>query len=124
MRYRSIFPAFVSGSLVTALMMSQSLAQNDSAPALLAEFRPIGGSGNNLRNPGLDAVPGNPELALAPLSFANGPDDGLVGGPNARAISNVIAGGTGGNGADAETTDPRASAWVYVFGHTGQWSGD
>jgi peroxidase len=116
MRYRSIFPALVSGSVVTALMMSQSLAQNDSAIALLAEFRPIGGSGNNLRNPALDAVPGNPELALAPLSFAKGTDDGLVGGPNARAISNVIAGGTGGNGVDAETTDPRASAWMYVFG--------
>jgi peroxidase len=116
MRHQSIYPALVSGSLVTGLMISQSFAQNDSAIALLAEFRPIGGSSNNLRNPGLDAVPGNPELTLAPLSFAKGTDDGLVGGPNARAISNVIAGGTGGNGVDAETTDPRASAWVYVFG--------
>ena len=116
MRHQSIFPALVSGSLVTAVMISQSLAQNDSPIALLGEFRPIGGGGNNLNNPGFDPVPGSPELALAPLAFANGTDDGLVGGPNARAISNVIAGGTGSNGVDAETTDPRASAWVYVFG--------
>jgi peroxidase len=116
MRHRSVFPAIAYGSLVTALMISQSLAQNHSPIALLTEFRPIGGSGNNLHNPGLDAVPGSAELALAPLAFAKGTDDGLVGRPNARAISNVIAGGAGSNGVDADSTDPTASAWVYLFG--------
>jgi peroxidase len=39
-----------------------------------------------------------------------------VSGPNPRIISNVIAGGTGADGQNAETTDPVASAWIYVFG--------
>src|SRR5437879_5319266 len=38
---------------------------------LLNEFRPIGGSGNNLENPDLDVVPGAPEIALAALNFAS-----------------------------------------------------
>jgi peroxidase len=84
--------------------------------SLLKEFRPIGGSGNNLQNPALDVVPGTPEIALTPLNFAPGTIDGLVDGPNARTISNEIAGGTGANGQNAETTDPVASAWLYVFG--------
>src|SRR5262245_11400706 len=82
---------------------------------LLPEFRPIGGTGNNLVNPDLDPVPGTPELAIAPLNFAAGADDPLVDAPNPRTISNVIAGGTGANGQDADTTDPHASAWLYVF---------
>jgi peroxidase len=83
---------------------------------LLDEFRPIGGSGNNLVNPDLDVVPNTPEIALTPLNFAPGTDDGLVDGPNPRTISNVISGGTGSNGVNAQTTDPVASAWMYVFG--------
>ena len=83
---------------------------------LLPEFRPIGGTGNNLENPDLDAVPGAPELAIAPLNFADGTTDGLVDAPNPRVISNVIAGGTGANGQDAQSTDQVASAWLYVFG--------
>jgi len=83
---------------------------------LLPEFRPIGASGNNLLNPGMDPVPGSPELAIAPLNFAPGTKDGLINGPNARLISNVIAGGTGANGQNAETNDPVYSAWMYVFG--------
>src|SRR6202047_4354225 len=83
---------------------------------LLEEFRPIGGSGNNLENPDLDVVPGSPEIALAPLNFAPGNDDGLVNGPNPRTISNVISGGTGANGQNGQTTDPKLSAWLYVFG--------
>jgi peroxidase len=83
---------------------------------LLEEFRPIGGSGNNRENPDLDVVPGSPEIALAPLNFAPGTDDGLVNGPNPRTISNVISGGTGANGQNGQTTDPVASAWLYVFG--------
>jgi peroxidase len=83
---------------------------------LLEEFRPIGDSGNNLENPDLDVVPGSPEIALAPLNFAPRTDDGLVNGPNPRTISNVISGGTGTNGVNGQTTDPTASAWLYVFG--------
>src|ERR1700674_4700883 len=83
---------------------------------LLEKFRPIGGSGNNLENPDLDVVPGSPEIALAPLNFAPRTDDGLVNGPNPRTISNVISGGTGTNGVNGQTTDPTASAWLYVFG--------
>ena len=82
---------------------------------LLEEFRPIGGSGNNLENPDLDVVPGSPEIALAPLNFAPRTDDGLVNGPNPRTISNVISGGTGANGQNGQTTDPVASAWF--LGH-------
>jgi peroxidase len=84
--------------------------------ALLPEFRPIGGSGNNLRHPGSDPVPGSPELALAPLNFGPGGDDALIDGPNPRLISNVIAGGTGAYGDNAESDDPVYSAWMYVFG--------
>ena len=83
---------------------------------LLPEFRPIGAVGNNLANPALNPVPGSPEIAIAPLNFAPGGHDGLVAGPNARLISNVICGGTGASGQDAETNDPVASAWLYVFG--------
>ena len=84
--------------------------------ALLPEFRPIGATGNNLANPALEPVPGSAELAIAPLNFAPGTDDGLINGPNARTISNVICGGTGANGQNAQSTDPVASAWLYVFG--------
>jgi heme peroxidase len=83
---------------------------------LLREFRPIGGGGNNLANPALNAVPGTPELAIAPLNFAHGTNNGLAPAPNPRTISNVIAGGTGANGQNAETEDSTATAWLYVFG--------
>jgi peroxidase len=82
---------------------------------LLPEFRPIGGTGNNLQNPDLDVVPGSAEIALAPLNFADD-NDTLVEAPNPRTISNVIAGGTGANGQNAQSTEPYASAWMYVFG--------
>jgi len=83
---------------------------------LLKEFRPIGGGGNNLVHPEFNATPGSAEIAMTPLNFAPGTQDGLVGGPNPRTVSNVIAGGTGANGQNAETDDPVASAWLYVFG--------
>ncbi|MBV9578048.1 MAG: peroxidase [Chloroflexi bacterium] len=83
---------------------------------LLNEFRPIGGVNNNLTGQSPNATPNSPELALAPLNFAPGPNDGLVDGPNPRTISNVIAGGTGAQGQNGATTDPGASAWLYVFG--------
>lgn len=83
---------------------------------LLSEFRPIGGAGNNLQHPVLNAVPGNAELAFAPLNFAPGSTDGLVPGPNARTVSNLIAGATSTDGQNGQTTDPTLSAWLYVFG--------
>jgi len=103
---------FVSASELFA----QDNAQKPPQAELLREFRPIGGVGNNIVNPGLNAIPGAPEIALAPLNFAPGTNDGLVAAPNPRTISNVIAGGTGANGQNAETDDPTASAWLYVFG--------
>ncbi len=108
--------------LLAALLLSASAlmlwAAASAPPAvrLLKEFRPIGGTGNNLENPTLDAVPGSPERALAPQHYADGTADGLVDGPNPRLISNVLAGGSGEGGADAQTPDPTASAWLYVFG--------
>jgi len=84
--------------------------------SLLKEFRSIGGGDNNLRNPTLNAVPGNPELAFTPLNFAPGAHDGLISGPNPRTISNVIAGGTSASRQNGQTTDPVLSAWLYVFG--------
>jgi peroxidase len=116
MRKHSVFAAIVHGCLAGSLMLAPCLAQNHPPVSLLDEFRPIGGGGNNLINPGLDALPGNAQLSLAPLTFAPGPNNGLVSGPNPRTISNLIAGGTSSNGTDAETTDPSASAWLYVFG--------
>jgi peroxidase len=95
---------------------AQSVLSDQAHLRLLNEFRPIGGSGNNLENPTLDATPGKPELALAPLHFAPRTNDGLVNGPNPRVISNVIAGGTGANGENSDTADPVGSAWIYVFG--------
>jgi peroxidase len=41
----------------------------------LKEFRPIGGTGNNLKNPELDVVPGTPEIALTRLNFVRGTTD-------------------------------------------------
>jgi len=43
--------------------------------SLLKEFRPTGGTGNNLKNPELDVVPGSPEIALTPLNFVRGTTD-------------------------------------------------
>jgi peroxidase len=107
--------------LLIFVPLNQSIAQphhgqQNPQTVLLKEFRPIGGVGNNLANPALNAVPGAPELSLTPLNFAPGTNDGLVPAPNPRTISNVIAGGTGANGQNAETEDPVATAWLYVFG--------
>lgn len=64
--------AMASLALLTAA--SPSVAQNRAVAShqisLLGEFRPIGGSGNNLKDPSLNAIPGNAELALAPPNFA------------------------------------------------------
>jgi peroxidase len=106
--------AFAFGVIVTA--SSSAVFAQPSALDALPEFRPIGGTGNNLQNPKLDAIPGNAELNLAPLNFAARTRDGLISGPNPRVISNVIAGGTSAGGEDSETDDQVASAWLYVFG--------
>jgi len=109
--------------LSATLCFSAGLAAQSTSPdfstgsvTLLRQFRPIGGSGNNLVNPSLNATPGSPEIALAPLNFAPRTDNGLVAGPNPRTISNVISGGTGANGQNGATDDPAVSAWIYVFG--------
>ncbi len=86
---------------------------NPPPVSLLKNFRPIGGFRNNLSRPWLNATPNTPETALAPLNYVPG---NKLPGPNPRTISNQISGGTGTNGVNAETADPRASAWVYVFG--------
>jgi peroxidase len=113
-------PGYI-GCLMILAAASHMYAQHNSdqqepATELLKEFRPIGGTGNNIVKPGLDVVPGTPEIALTPLNFAAGTGDVLIAGPNPRTISNLIAGGTGANGQNAETDDHTASAWLYVFG--------
>ncbi|MBP0590227.1 peroxidase family protein [Paraburkholderia sp. LEh10] len=100
----------------------RALAGNQRSPSvthlipLLQSFRPIGGTGNNLDNPGFNATPGSPEQHLAPLNFAPGTADGLIRGPNPRTISNLISGGTGAQGQDGQSADSVASAWLYVWG--------
>jgi peroxidase len=104
---------------IVATLPIETLAQatfTNVSPTLLKEFRPIGGSGNNLQHPQFNPIPGSPELGIAPLNFAKGTHNGLIAGPNPRAISNTISGGTGLNGVNSETEDATASAWLYVFG--------
>lgn len=94
-----------------------SIAVSDTALTTVRQavaIRPLGGAGNNLLHPEYDAVPGSAEPALAAPNFA--PGEGLIDGPNPRTISNVLAGGTGATGQNEGTTDPTASAWLYVFG--------
>jgi peroxidase len=112
---RSRFSGIFGLVLIASASLSARPAQS-SGVALLPEFRPIGAVDNNLRNPKLDALPGNAEFNLAPLNFAPGTNDGLAKGPNPRTLSNVISGGTGSKGQNGSTTDPVASAWLYVFG--------
>ncbi|WP_168794105.1 peroxidase family protein [Paraburkholderia aromaticivorans] len=108
--------------IAAAALPARVFADNHGAPSavhpitLLQSFRPIGGTGNNLANPNFNATPGSPELKLAPLNFAPGTVNGLIGGPNPRTISNAISGGTGAQGQNGQTTDPVASAWLYVWG--------
>jgi peroxidase len=107
--------------LSPAILVAQQRDRGSETPhistvQLLPEFRPIGGSGNNLDNPSFDVIPGAAELIVAPLNFAAGTQNSLVAGPNPRSVSNVIAGGTGEQGQNAATVNPNASAWLYVFG--------
>jgi peroxidase len=115
-RGHPLFITYVFFVLTLSATAADLRGVNTPQISLLKEFRPIGGSGNNLENPDFDVVPGSPEIALAPLNFAPGTRDGLVNGPNPRTISNVISGGTGANGQNGQTTDPVVSAWLYVFG--------
>ena len=111
-------PKTIAGLLLfTAIAATANDLQNGGIPQVspLKEYRPIGAGGNNLTNPRLDPRPGTPEIALTPLNFAD-ENNTPVSGPNARTLSNVISGGTGASGQDSQTTDPTASAWVYVFG--------
>ena len=110
-------PKIIAGLLlVTAL---SATADEPPQVSLLREFRPIGGVRNNLQNWRLNAVPGAPEIALAPLNYIpdNATGNVILPGPNPRTISNQISGATGPNGEDLSLTeDPVASAWLYVFG--------
>lgn len=102
--------------LLAFAVVLASRAQGPRSGGLLREFRPIGGVNNNLMHPEFNAVPGSAELAIAPLRFADPVRLDPMGGPNARVVSNMIAGGASGSGDDSQTTDPVASAWLYVFG--------
>jgi hypothetical protein len=65
MRHYRKFAAVAGGCLAAGLMTLPSPAQDRHSIALLEDLMPIGGGGNNLLNPALDAVPGSAELALA-----------------------------------------------------------
>jgi peroxidase len=93
-----------------------SRAQDPQSGGLLKEFRPIGGGHNNLLHPEYDPTPGSAELNIAPLRFADAASLDPMPGPNPRMISNIIAGGASSSGDDSQSTDPVASAWLYVFG--------
>jgi peroxidase len=120
--YQYVRGVYLLLSIAIIVQPARVLAAGQGAPAiahpitLLQAFRPIGGAGNNLDNPSFNATPGSPELNLAPLNFAPGTANGLISGANPRTISNVISGGTGSQGQDGQTTDPVASAWLYVWG--------
>jgi len=121
--YQPFIAILVAAALISPCAAAQPVrgrhAPNRAAVpqvSLLNQFRPIGGFGNNLVNPGLDVLVGNPELIIAPLLFAPNTNDGLISATNARTISNVIGGGTGAQGQTGQTTDPTLSAWLYVFG--------
>jgi peroxidase len=112
-------PKTIAGLLLlTAVSATAADLPSGGTPQVspLKSYCPIGAAGNNLKNPQFNPVPYSPELALAPLNFGPGPGNPLVSAPNARTISNVISGGTGANGQNGQTTDPTASAWLYVFG--------
>jgi peroxidase len=114
MNYSALIRRGALGVLLVTGMDVTSPAHAKS-PDLLPEFRPIGATGNNILHSELEPVPGSAELRIAPLNFAAAGDT-LVDGRNARSISNLIAGGTGAQGQSADTDDPVASAWLYVFG--------
>jgi peroxidase len=116
MNLRIIFAALVFATLLCRATAQSQPSVREPDTDLLKEFRSIGGTGNNLANPRLNSTPGSPEIAIAPLNFARGTKNGLVPAPNPRTISNVIAGGTGAQGQNADTEDPVATAWIYVFG--------
>ncbi len=114
-RFHTI-PGAIASLLLAFGVAAPPLAADTPTVASLVNFRPIGGTDNNQSNPKLNASPGSPEVALTPLNFAPGLGDRLVPGPNARTISNVVSGGKGNGNHNAQTTDPTASAWLYVFG--------
>lgn len=112
---RNVLYAVMGVCLPIAALAQTGTARNAS-PTLLKQFRPIGGSGNNLQHRQFNAVAGAPQLAIAPLNFAPGTHNGLIAGPNPRTISTKISGGTGLNGVNADAEDETVSAWLYVFG--------
>src|SRR6476661_5194747 len=105
---RHYLPITLAAFLVAAVSATADDLRGHHPPlvSLLREFRPIGGVRNNLQNPRLNAVPGAPETALAPMNYIPG---SVLPGTTARTISNMISGGTGAHGENSETEDPVAS---------------
>jgi hypothetical protein len=79
MSNKNVVSSFLAALLlftpVFSAVAQNSQGQNTPGTNLLTEFRPIGGSGNNLVHPNLNTPPGTPELAIAPLNFAPGTND-------------------------------------------------
>src|ERR1700689_1935373 len=75
-RCHQLRPGIMACGLYFAVISALAANPPTTAISLLSEFRPIGGSGNNLEKPDFNVVPGSPELALAPLNFAPGTKDG------------------------------------------------
>ena len=79
---------------------------------LLASYRSVDGSGNNIVNPQLNLTTNQDEARIGPANFEPGTTDGLIAGPNPREISDIIS-----SGPQAEATDPTGlSAMMYVWG--------
>jgi hypothetical protein len=66
MREVSKYVGATVGCLMTYATISPISADQRNPITLLPEFRPISGIGNNLVNPNFNAIPGSPEINLAP----------------------------------------------------------
>ena len=79
-------------------------------PAGPVAYRSIDGSGNNLRQPGMNAA-GADFGRIGPANFADGVDSLVAGLPNPRTISNVVVAG------NADLPDPGGlSGMMYAWG--------
>lgn len=84
-------------------------------PGRTLEFRSFDGSGNNLKDPGLNAV-GSDFSRIGPARFADGLSTMVEGLPNARMISNVVVAGNG-DLANAEGLSGMMYAWGQFIDH-------
>jgi peroxidase len=74
------------------------------------EFRTIDGSGDNLADPSLNAT-GEAFARIAPARYADGVS-ALVGGPNARTVSNTVV----GEGEAATPNEQDIAGMIYAWG--------